>query len=71
MEDEYNVVCALSNGALVVFGTLANFGNEQQNVRQYYYGPDEVQKLGIFGNKVFVHDNDSLYCRLCCSAMSF
>jgi len=41
--------------------TLANFGNEQQNnVYQYYIGLKEVQKLDIFGNKVFVHDNDRL-----------
>jgi len=30
------------------FGTLANFGNEQQNnVYTYYYRPNEVQKLDI------------------------
>jgi len=26
-----------------------------------------VQKLEIFGNKVFVHDNDRLYCKLRCN----
>jgi len=39
------------------FGTLANFGNEQQN-NVYQYRPNEVQKLDIFGNKVFVHGID-------------
>jgi len=52
-------------GCKMYFGplldTLANFGNEQQNnVYQYYIGLKEVQKLDIFGNKVFVHDNDRL-----------
>ena len=51
--------------------TLANFGNEQQNnVHRYYYRPDEVQKLDIFGNKVLIHDNDRLYCKLRCNIIS-
>jgi len=32
------------------FGTLPNFGNEQQN-NIYRYRPNEVQKLDIFGKK--------------------
>jgi len=28
------------------------------------YRPNEVQKLDIFGNKVFAHDNDRIYCML-------
>ena len=48
------------NMLLWSFGTLANFGNEQQN-NVYQYWLNEVQKLDIFENKVFVHDNDRLY----------
>ena len=29
-----------------------------------------MQKLDIFGNKVFVHDNDRLYCKLRCNVIS-
>ena len=29
-----------------------------------------MQKLDIFGNKVFVHDNDRLYYKLCCNVIS-
>jgi len=29
------------------------------------FRPNEVQKLHIFRNKVFVDDNDKLYCKLC------
>jgi len=31
------------------------------------YRPNEKQKLDIFGNKVFIHDNDMLYCKLRCN----
>jgi len=48
------------------FGTLANFGNEQQDY-VLQYRPNEVQKLDIFGNKVFVHNNDTLCSKLCCT----
>ena len=34
------------------------------------YRPNEVLKLDTFGNKVFVHDNDSLYCKLRCNVIS-
>jgi len=44
------------------FGPLANFGNEQQNnVHPSNIALIKCKKLDIFGNKVFVHDNDRLY----------
>ena len=54
------------------FGTLTNLGNEQQyNISiLYFYTPNEVQKLDIFGNKVFVHVSDMLYCKLRCNIIS-
>jgi len=39
----------------------------QQTTKQrlsLLYRANEVQKLDIFGNKVFVHNNDRLYCKL-------
>ena len=52
------------------FGTLPNFGNEQQNnIYRYYIGLMKC-KLDIFGKNVFVHDNDRLYCKLRCNVIS-
>jgi len=42
----------------------------KQRLSILYRPINEVQKLDIFGNKVFVHDNDRLCCKLHCNVIS-
>jgi len=52
------------------FGYFVKFwqGTTKQR-HSILYRPNEVQKLDIFGNKVLVHDNDRLYCKLRCNVI--
>jgi len=52
------------------FGTLENWQRTTKQRLSILYRPNEVQKLDIFRNKVFVHDNDRLYCKLRCNVIS-
>ena len=54
------------------FGSLVLWQILAANNKTTYFNnrPNEVQKLDILGNKVSVHDNDRLYCKLRCNVIS-
>jgi len=58
------VVCNFAHSWMVLwyFGKFWQRTTKQRP--SILYKPNKVQKLDIVGNKVFVHDNDMLYCKL-------
>jgi len=59
-------------GCIMLLWSFGKFWQQttKQRLSIRIYRSNEVQKLDIFGNKVFVHDNDRLYCKLRCNVIS-